>query len=312
MGGKSVLIRQAALTIILAQLGSWVPAVRCRLSVFDGVFSRMGASDCLLAGRSTFAEELGDASHILATATNRCVTVHICMLVCITRAKSVSRACRLHCCLPRLGSHSLLCHSMAGCVPALYARAFWLLVALGVSVVSSIVQHSAVLGCAGRSLVIMDELGRGTATHDGVAIATATLQHLVDTTQCLTLFVTHYPEVAALAGNGDGGSSSSSSKSDNGNKHISVYHMAYVRHDPPPTVAATAGGAAADAEADASAAGAAVPTITFLYRLTSGAADASFGLNVAQVRGRAAAGTTVLLLQQATEPWAAPLPCTPM
>jgi DNA mismatch repair protein MSH3 len=53
------------------QLGSWVPATACRLSVFDGVFSRMGASDCLLAGRSTFAEELGDASHILSTATNR-------------------------------------------------------------------------------------------------------------------------------------------------------------------------------------------------------------------------------------------------
>jgi hypothetical protein len=53
------------------QLGSWVPAASCRLSVFDGVFSRMGASDCLLAGRSTFAEELGDASHILGTATNR-------------------------------------------------------------------------------------------------------------------------------------------------------------------------------------------------------------------------------------------------
>jgi DNA mismatch repair ATPase MutS len=55
----------------LLQLGSWVPATSCRLSVFDGVFSRMGASDCLLAGRSTFAEELGDASHILSTATNR-------------------------------------------------------------------------------------------------------------------------------------------------------------------------------------------------------------------------------------------------
>lgn len=57
------------------QLGSWVPASSCVLSVFDGVFCRMGASDCLLLGRSTFAEELGDASHILASATNRCVLV---------------------------------------------------------------------------------------------------------------------------------------------------------------------------------------------------------------------------------------------
>jgi hypothetical protein len=54
------------------QLGSWVPAVSCVLSVFDGVYCRMGASDCLMLGRSTFAEELGEASHILATATNRC------------------------------------------------------------------------------------------------------------------------------------------------------------------------------------------------------------------------------------------------
>jgi hypothetical protein len=134
-----------------------------------------------------------------------------------------------------------------------------------------------------RSLVIMDELGRGTATHDGVAIASATLRHLVDVTQCLTLFVTHYPEVAALAqpdssSSGDGGGGSS------GN-HIAAYHMAYVRNDAPSTsepAAAQAG--AADEAAAAAAAAAAVPVITFLYKLTAGAADASFGLNVAKVR----------------------------
>lgn len=53
------------------QLGSWVPAASCVLSVFDGVYTRMGASDCLKLGRSTFAEELGEASHILARATSR-------------------------------------------------------------------------------------------------------------------------------------------------------------------------------------------------------------------------------------------------
>jgi hypothetical protein len=58
--------------LLLLQLGSWVPASACVLSVFDGVFTRMGTSDCLMLGRSTFAEELGEASHILATATNRC------------------------------------------------------------------------------------------------------------------------------------------------------------------------------------------------------------------------------------------------
>jgi DNA mismatch repair protein MSH3 len=144
-----------------------------------------------------------------------------------------------------------------------------------------------------RSLVIMDELGRGTATHDGVAIASATLHHLVHTTQCLTLFVTHYPEVAALA-QPDGSSSSGSS---NGN-HIAAYHMAYVRHEPhmetgeEPAAGVAAAGQeagetdpAATAATAAAAAAAAVPVITFLYKLTDRAADASFGLNVAKVRG---------------------------
>jgi DNA mismatch repair protein MSH3 len=140
----------------------------------------------------------------------------------------------------------------------------------------------------GRSLVIMDELGRGTATHDGVAIASATLRHLVDVTQCLTLFVTHYPEVAALAQQPD------SSSSGSGN-HIAAYHMAYVRHDPPtageePPAAAAAAAAGQEAveggssAAAAAAAAAAVRVITFLYKLTAGAANASFGLNVAKVR----------------------------
>lgn len=89
------------------------------MHVFDAALTRIGAADNLLLGRSTFMEELADASDVMARATR-------------------------------------------------------------------------------RSLVIMDELGRGTATHDGVAIATASLAHLVARLQCLTLFVTHHPEVAAL------------------------------------------------------------------------------------------------------------------
>jgi DNA mismatch repair protein MSH3 len=148
-----------------------------------------------------------------------------------------------------------------------------------------------------RSLVIMDELGRGTATHDGVAIASATLRHLVDVTQCLTLFVTHYPEVAALA------QPDSSSSSKGSGNHIAAYHMAYVRGDPPPSAVGAeeptaAEGAAADEHAAAAAA--AVPVITFLYKLTSGAADASFGLNVAKVwwlRQMSAGSLLVLVLR---------------
>jgi DNA mismatch repair protein MSH3 len=179
-----------------------------------------------------------------------------------------------------------------------------------------------------RSLVIMDELGRGTATHDGVAIASATLHHLVAHTQCLSLFVTHYPEVAAAAGIHSGGGRSSSMTAapeaaqpadeaaarspitpENGGarsadtggdtaRHIAVYHMSYVRQDTPQQSApAAATAAAADAvssqalaapaagssDAAGSLATAAVPVITFLYKLASGAADESFGLNVAQV-----------------------------
>lgn len=191
------------------------------------------------------------------------------------------------------------------------------------------------LCCLYRSLVIMDELGRGTATHDGVAIACSTLAHLVSNTQCLSLFVTHYPEVAALASSPQGStaaeeqqsaaetaagstsganSSKSSSQGAGGDmgRHVSVYHMSYVRQDLVPqqqqaaaeaaaAAAASTGFAAAEADpthaagaaAAAGAAGAApgpasagseaVPTITFLYKLAEGAADESFGLNVAQV-----------------------------
>lgn len=204
----------------------------------------------------------------------------------------------------------------------------------------------------------MDELGRGTATHDGVAIACATLAHLVSHTRCLSLFVTHYPEVAALAGSAPDASAQTrpagtapvagttgtpamkAAAADSANqgvqdtagnvsRHVTVYHMSYVRQDTAPQPAAaeaadssagqgplaaaqvadsTQGVAAAGSGHDTAAAAAGssfhhmadaaasaapspqqsaaevIPVVTFLYKLAEGAADESFGLNVAQVR----------------------------
>jgi DNA mismatch repair protein MSH3 len=131
----------------------------------------------------------------------------------------------------------------------------------------------------------MDELGRGTATHDGVSIACATLSHLVANTRCLSLFVTHYPEVAALAQHQAGAGSGSGSDHEAAAaamdpiwQHAAAYHMAYARRDP------------AGSSRGSNGSGDAGPTITFLYKLAVGAADASFGLNVAQVRLLAARG----------------------
>ncbi|XP_061674044.1 DNA mismatch repair protein Msh3 isoform X2 [Syngnathoides biaculeatus] len=100
MGGKSSYIRQVALICVMAQIGSYVPSSEARLSVLDGIYTRMGASDNIHRGRSTFMEELTEASEIISHATQ-------------------------------------------------------------------------------RSLVILDELGRGTSTHDGIAIAYATLEHFI-------------------------------------------------------------------------------------------------------------------------------------
>jgi DNA mismatch repair protein MSH3 len=104
----------------MGQLGSYVPASSARLGIMDAVYTRMGASDNMLAGESTFMVELHEASQIMKHAT-------------------------------------------------------------------------------GKSLVILDELGRGTSTHDGVAIAYAVLRHFIEKIRCITLFVTHYPSLAKLA-----------------------------------------------------------------------------------------------------------------
>jgi DNA mismatch repair protein MutS len=119
MAGKSTILRQTGLAVILAQIGSFVPAERARLGVVDRVFTRVGASDNLGRGQSTFMVEMSETSAILHTAT-------------------------------------------------------------------------------ARSLVLLDEIGRGTATYDGVAIAWATTEHLHDCIGCKTIFATHYHELTQL------------------------------------------------------------------------------------------------------------------
>jgi DNA mismatch repair protein MutS len=120
MGGKSTYLRQAALIALMAQMGSFVPAGRAQLPIFDRIFTRIGASDNLARGRSTFMVEMTEAASILNTATP-------------------------------------------------------------------------------RSLVLLDEVGRGTATFDGLAIAWAVVEHLQTYARPKTLFATHYHELTELA-----------------------------------------------------------------------------------------------------------------
>ena len=120
MAGKSTVMRQAALVVLLAQMGSFVPARRARVGVVDRIFTRVGASDDLARGRSTFMVEMTETAAILHNATR-------------------------------------------------------------------------------RSLVVLDEIGRGTSTFDGVSIAWAVAEHLHDVVGCRTLFATHYHELQDLA-----------------------------------------------------------------------------------------------------------------
>jgi DNA mismatch repair protein MutS len=120
MAGKSTVMRQTALVALLAQMGSFVPARRARVGVVDRIFTRVGASDDLARGRSTFMVEMTETSAILHNATR-------------------------------------------------------------------------------RSLVVLDEIGRGTSTFDGVSIAWAVAEHLHDRVGCRTLFATHYHELQDLA-----------------------------------------------------------------------------------------------------------------
>lgn len=130
-----------------------------------------------------------------------------------------------------------------------------------------------------RSLVIMDELGRGTSTHDGVAIAHATCTYMVKELQCLSLFVTHYPSIAELA-------TTLTSGSDEGSKPLlGNFHMSFIEEEGAESAeSADAGGGSGGAAGTAGASSAGFGSkITFLYKLIRGAAARSYGLNVARL-----------------------------
>jgi DNA mismatch repair protein MutS len=120
MAGKSTILRQIGLIVLMAQTGSFVPATRARIGISDRIFTRVGASDNLVRGQSTFMVEMSETSAILHSAT-------------------------------------------------------------------------------ARSLVLLDEIGRGTSTWDGVSIAWAVSEHLYEQVGCKTVFATHYHELTQLA-----------------------------------------------------------------------------------------------------------------
>jgi DNA mismatch repair protein MutS len=164
MGGKSTYLRQTALIVILAQMGSFVPARSAKLTVVDRVFTRIGASDNLARGRSTFMVEMTETAAILHTAT-------------------------------------------------------------------------------ARSLILLDEVGRGTSTYDGLAIAWAAVEYLHAKVRAKSLFATHYFELTELAEQLSG---------------VKNYHV---------SVKETGGG------------------IVFLRKVEPGAADRSYGIEVAKLAG---------------------------
>jgi DNA mismatch repair protein MutS len=164
MGGKSTYLRQTALIVLMSQMGSFVPATRARLSTVDRIFTRIGASDNLARGRSTFMVEMTETAAILNTATS-------------------------------------------------------------------------------RSLILLDEIGRGTATYDGLAIAWAVVEFIHQHSRAKTLFATHYHELTDLE------ELLGSVK----NYHVSVKET---------------GG-----------------SIVFLRKVSPGAADKSYGIEVAKLAG---------------------------
>lgn len=174
MGGKSSYIRQIALLILMAQMGSFVPAKHARVGIFDSILMRMGASDDIAKGQSTFMKELTETSNILRSATE-------------------------------------------------------------------------------RSLVIIDELGRGTSTHDGTAIAHSTLTYFITELKCMTLFISHFTSLGELKNTFPNG--------------LHCYHMSFIED-------------CSNSGRDA---------IVFLYKVVDGLARKSYGLNVARLAGLAPA-----------------------
>ena len=122
MSGKSTFMRQNAIIAIMAQMGSYVPCKSCTLPIFDQIFTRIGSSDDIPSGESTFMTEMLEVNYALKNATM-------------------------------------------------------------------------------RSLIILDEVGRGTATFDGMALAQAILEYIHDNIKCKTLFSTHYHELTDLEDN---------------------------------------------------------------------------------------------------------------
>lgn len=120
MGGKSTFMRQIALIVIMAQIGCYVPASSCQIPVFDKIFTRIGASDDILSGQSTFMVEMNEANRALQQATD-------------------------------------------------------------------------------HSLILFDEIGRGTSTYDGMSLAQAMIEYIASVIHAKTLFSTHYHELTSLA-----------------------------------------------------------------------------------------------------------------
>ncbi|XP_011703725.1 PREDICTED: probable DNA mismatch repair protein Msh6 [Wasmannia auropunctata] len=171
MGGKSTLMRQVGLITILAQIGSYVPASSCCITLVDRIFTRLGANDDILAGQSTFLVELSETAAILQHATP-------------------------------------------------------------------------------YSLVLLDELGRGTSTYDGTAIAAAVVDALTKL-KCRTLFSTHYHSLV---------------EDYKTNKEVTLAHMACMVET--------------EEEEEVS-----QETVTFLYKLSEGACPKSYGFNAARLAG---------------------------
>ncbi len=166
MAGKSTYMRQTALIVLMAQMGSFVPAVSAQIGVVDKIFTRVGASDDLSAGQSTFMVEMNEVAYILDNATE-------------------------------------------------------------------------------KSLVILDEIGRGTSTYDGLAIAWAVVEYIANKKKCgaKTLFATHYHELTELEDRLDG---------------VKNYCIAVKKHG---------------------------DDITFLRKIIRGGADGSYGVEVAALAG---------------------------